>query len=58
MTFEDVAFLGVSITSNAQALYESLRLPLPGNPFKKTYPILIYGGSSSQGSLAIQYAKL
>lgn len=57
MTFEDAASLGVAITSNAQ-LYESLGLPLPDAPTKKTFPILIYGGSTSHGSLAIQYAKL
>lgn len=46
------------ITSVGQGLYQSLQLPLPTEPSTKPTPLLIYGGSTATGSLAIQYAKL
>lgn len=62
MTFEEAATLGVGITTVGQGLYQSLQLPLPNDPeaIKKSSgaPILIYGGSTVTGSLAIQFAKL
>jgi NADPH:quinone reductase-like Zn-dependent oxidoreductase len=62
MTFEEAATLGVGITTEGQALYQSLRLPLPNDSaaIQKSAgtPILIYGGSTATGSLVIQFAKL
>lgn len=54
----DAATLGVGVTTVGQALYSSLKLPLPTEPSKEQIPLLIYGGSTATGSLAIQYAKL
>lgn len=54
---EDASTLGVGITTVGQGLYQSLGLPLPGSG-KANYPILIYGGSTATGSLAIQFAVL
>ncbi|TKA27003.1 hypothetical protein B0A50_05194 [Salinomyces thailandicus] len=54
---EDASTLGVGITTVGQGLYQSLGLPLPGSG-KAGHPILIYGGSTATGSLAIQYALL
>jgi NADPH:quinone reductase-like Zn-dependent oxidoreductase len=39
-------------------LYQSLKLPMPDQPSKTPIPLLIYGGSTGTGILAIQYAKL
>jgi NADPH:quinone reductase-like Zn-dependent oxidoreductase len=58
MSFEEAATLGVGVTTCGQGLYQSLQLPLPNKPAtQKTY-VLIYGGSTATGALAIQYAKL
>lgn len=55
---EEAATLGVGITTVGQSLYQSLELPLPTNPSTEKKILLIYGGSTATGSLAIQYAKL
>jgi NADPH:quinone reductase-like Zn-dependent oxidoreductase len=58
LSFEEAATLGVGITTVGQGLYQSLKLPLPGKPSSKKTSILVYGGSTATGSLAIQFAKL
>ncbi|KAL3423716.1 TOXD protein [Phlyctema vagabunda] len=58
LSFEEAATLGVGITTVGQGLYQSLQLPWPTEPASKPFPLLIYGGSTATGSLAIQFAKL
>jgi len=58
VSFEEAATLGVGITTIGQGLYQSLKLPLPTEPAKESFPLLIYGGSTATGTLAIQFAKL
>lgn len=58
LSFEDAATLGTAVTTIGQSLYQSLGLKLPTKPSKEKIPILIYGGSSAMGSLALQMAKL
>jgi NADPH:quinone reductase-like Zn-dependent oxidoreductase len=58
LSFEQAATIGVGITTVGQALYQSLSIPKPETPAIEKFPILIYGGSSATGVLAIQYAKL
>ncbi|KAF2743607.1 GroES-like protein [Sporormia fimetaria CBS 119925] len=57
ISFEDAATLGVGVTTVGQGLYQSLGLPMPPAKVEKHTPILIYGGSTATGALAIQYAK-
>ncbi|EAW06525.1 zinc-binding alcohol dehydrogenase family protein [Aspergillus clavatus NRRL 1] len=58
LSFQEAASLGVGITTVGQSLYQSLKLAWPTEPIKNAEPILIYGGSSATGTLAIQFAKL
>jgi NADPH:quinone reductase-like Zn-dependent oxidoreductase len=58
VTFEEAATLGVGVTTVGQGLYQSLGLPLPPAKVPEPTSILIYGGSTATGTLAIQYAKL
>lgn len=58
LSFEEASTLGVGITTVGQGLYQSLQLPLPEQPQTVAIPVLIYGGSTATGALAIQYAKL
>ncbi|KAF1938720.1 GroES-like protein [Clathrospora elynae] len=58
ISFEDAATLGVGITTVAQGLYQELSLPLPPAKVQEPTTVLIYGGSTATGTLAIQYAKL
>lgn len=58
MSFEDASTLGVGILTVGQGIYQTLKVPLPTEPAKESKPILIYGGSTATGSLAIQFVKL
>ena len=58
LSFEEAATLGVGITTVGQGLYQSLQLPMPDSPASTKRPVLIYGGSTATGSLAVQFAKL
>ncbi|KAJ6031437.1 chaperonin 10-like protein [Penicillium herquei] len=57
-SFQEAATLGVGITTVGQGLYQSLKLALPTTPLTTPEPLLIYGGSTATGTLAIQFAKL
>ncbi|TVY60802.1 Protein TOXD, partial [Lachnellula suecica] len=53
-----MAPFGSKTLNSCQTLYMTLKLPLPTEPTKEPLFILINGGSSATGTLAIQYAKL
>ncbi|KAK3111725.1 hypothetical protein LTR53_012732 [Teratosphaeriaceae sp. CCFEE 6253] len=54
---EEASTLGVGITTVGQGLYQSLGINLPGQG-KAGYPLLVYGGSTATGTLAIQFGVL
>jgi NADPH:quinone reductase-like Zn-dependent oxidoreductase len=58
VSFEEAAPVGISLLTVGQGMYQEMGLPKPDAPLKEKIPILIYGGSSSVGAVAIQFAKL
>jgi NADPH:quinone reductase-like Zn-dependent oxidoreductase len=56
MDFTDAAALGMGISTVGQGLYQALGLPLPDQPAKEKFSVLIYGGGSAMGAYAIQFA--
>ncbi|RAH65910.1 zinc-binding alcohol dehydrogenase family protein [Aspergillus aculeatinus CBS 121060] len=64
MSLEEAACLGVGMTTIGQNLYQSMQLAEPGKAKDEededegVTQILIYGGATATGSLAIQFAKL
>lgn len=58
LSFQEAATLGIGVYTVGQGLYQSLELALPTQPIKEKTPVLIYGGSTATGTLAIQFAKL
>ncbi|KAL9097825.1 MAG: hypothetical protein Q9165_000151 [Trypethelium subeluteriae] len=68
MGFEEASTLGVAVVTVGQGLYQGLGLPLPSTDKKEgggegsgqaeKEEVLIYGGSSAMGMMAIQYARL
>ncbi|GKT90330.1 zinc-binding dehydrogenase family oxidoreductase [Colletotrichum tofieldiae] len=59
LSFEEGASLGSGIGTIGQALFQSLQVPgTPDRPSEKPIQVLIYGGSTATGTLAIQLLKL
>lgn len=60
VSFEDAASVGLSAITCGQGLFQKMELNLPNNSIerKEYIYILIYGGTTSAGTLGIQYAKL
>ncbi|KAJ0423902.1 NAD(P)-binding protein [Aspergillus carlsbadensis] len=60
MRDQEAATVGLGVTTAALGLYRSLGLALPSEPVeeKDRKQILVYGGSTATGTLAIQFAKL
>lgn len=59
LSFEEATTLGVGVTTIGQSLYMTMKLPLPAElPLKDRSFLLVCGGGSATGTLAIQYAKL
>lgn len=57
MSFEEGSSLGVAIGTAGSALYQFLGLPMPDHPAEVQIYVLIYGGGSATGTIAIQLAK-
>lgn len=56
---EEAASLGVALATNALALWDALGLPVsPEDPAAEPLDVLVYGGSTTCGTMAIQLLKL
>ncbi|KAE8150444.1 GroES-like protein [Aspergillus avenaceus] len=60
LSFEEAASLTVGLATVGQALYYTMHLPLPTMLYETLADatMLVYGGSSATGTIAIQAAKL
>lgn len=59
LSFEEGASLGISFMTTGLALFKSLALPgRPLAPVTQSSPVLVFGGSSSTGTAAIQLLRL
>ncbi len=59
VTFDAACTVGVALVTLGYALYKILDLPWPATePEPRDQDVLVYGGSTSTGTLAIQFAKL
>lgn len=58
MGFEEAATLGVGMLTIGLTLYHVMKLPLPHAPVDNPQYVLVYGGGTATGTLAIQALKL
>ena len=61
LSWEEAAMFPTAILTCGMGMYQLLGLPLPDSvaaPTEDSPSILIYGGSTAMGMMAIQYAKL
>lgn len=54
----EAATFGAALTVAGMALYQVLGLKRPHEPYSRPVPILINGGATASGAMAIQLAKL
>ncbi|KAI9655972.1 MAG: putative secondary metabolism biosynthetic enzyme [Bathelium mastoideum] len=57
MSYNEASTLGLAIATAGTALFQALKLPLPTEPAKKPFHVLVSGGATSTGAMAIQMLK-
>jgi aspyridone synthetase trans-acting enoyl reductase len=60
LSYQAAATLGVGLSTVGMALYHALKLPLPLSSVQESLPryVLVYGGGTATGALAIQMLRL
>lgn len=58
MSFEKAATLGIGLSTIGLALYHVFGLPLPTEPAREKKYVLVHGGGTATGTLAIQFLKM
>jgi len=57
MSYEEASTMGVAVGTAGTALFQALELPLPTSPAKKPFHVLVSGGATATGTIAIQLIK-
>ncbi|KAL6713047.1 hypothetical protein ACLMJK_009443 [Lecanora helva] len=58
MTFQTAATMGTGLATVGLALYHNLQLPLPSTPTPQSMMVLVYGGGTATGTIALQMLRL
>jgi aspyridone synthetase trans-acting enoyl reductase len=58
MSFEKAATLGIGLSTIGLALYHVFNLPLPTQPASQPRYVLVHGGGTATGTLAVQFLKV
>lgn len=58
MSYQLAATLGLGLATVGLALFHTMNLPAPGAPSPQPHYVLIYGGGTATGTLAIQMVRL
>ncbi|KAI1776648.1 GroES-like protein [Hypoxylon cercidicola] len=57
MSYEEASTFGVAVGTCGGALYQALKLPMPNQPVRKPFYVLVSGGATATGTVAIQLLK-
>ncbi|KAF2753210.1 putative alcohol dehydrogenase [Pseudovirgaria hyperparasitica] len=58
MSFEEASGIGMAAITSGQAMFQKMEMSLPTKPIEKKEYLLVYGGSTVCGTLAVQYANI
>ena len=58
MSFQIAASLGIGLSTVGMALYQTLKLPFPRTQIVKPGFVLVYGGGTATGAIAIQMIRM
>jgi aspyridone synthetase trans-acting enoyl reductase len=58
LSYQVAATLGVGLSTVGIALYHALKLPTPSSPVREPRYVLVHGGGTATGALAIQMLRL
>lgn len=59
MSLVDAATMGCALLTSSMAIWDVLQITAaPGSAAKEPFPVLVYGGSTSSGTMAVQLLRL
>lgn len=58
MSYQAAATLGLGLATVGLGLFQTMKLPLPGSPALEPHFVLIHGGGTATGTLAIQLTRM
>lgn len=57
LSYNEASTLGLAIATAGTALFQALKLPLPTSSTKESYHVLVSGGATCTGAMAVQMIK-